>query len=252
MAPVLSRRALAQDREWQAEARRDRLRLRASNWQEACDRAGSYDNSLLNNFRIERSALRKSDPGLFRRNILSPVAAMLNAPDLTVTDFGGSTGELGMELLTAFPNAVYMVVEHPELVEMIQARGKSEVRFSSQVPERCSIFYTSGVIQYLENSESILAQGFSSARNALILRRTFMSDNCVFEVQKSRLFDNGYGEIPAGFDDQEISYPRRTISESQLFRLASDAAFECVYSVNETPNSEDGIYAKEYVFRRHP
>ena len=98
-------------------------------------------------------------------------------------------------------------------------QGQGSVGFSETVPAACDIFFTSGTLQYLEDPFSILNQGFASAGFAAILARNSFSDIELFRVQRSKLFDNGSGDIPDGYKNVSLSYPHRTIKELPLEKL---------------------------------
>jgi hypothetical protein len=83
-----------------------------ASWAEACAAAGSsYESETLTKFRVARSARRIPDGQMLETSTLNLVARMIGKADISVTDFGSATDDLGEEFLTAFPNARYTVVE---------------------------------------------------------------------------------------------------------------------------------------------
>jgi putative methyltransferase (TIGR04325 family) len=216
-------------------------------WDAARARAGVYEADLVNRFRVERSRLRSADGTMLRGSVLGLVARLFPSRPLVVTDFGGATGDLGLEFLDAFPGSTYHVVENGTLVAMM--RDASEVNFTTEVPGSCDIFFTSGTLQYVDEPMEVLRRGFDSASSAVILTRNSFSETEKFRVQQSWLFENGTGPIPEGFANRRISYPHRTIRESEVLAIAGSADWECVARLEETGSSR-GAYAKQLVFLR--
>jgi putative methyltransferase (TIGR04325 family) len=217
-------------------------------WEAACAGAGSYDDGLVNRFRVERHELYASDGSALKNCVLNIVAQRFPDAGLTVTDFGGATGILGTDFLKAFPRSDYVVVENPTMVSLMQ--GRSPVKFSTEMPPACDIFFTSSALQYVDDPLAVLKQGFSSATRAVILVRNSFSETETFHVQTSRLFANGMGPIPHGYSDCEISYPHRTIRESDVMTLAEGAGFTCVARLEEISGAIGDSYGRQLVFLR--
>ncbi|MBA2589062.1 MAG: hypothetical protein H0U98_10615 [Alphaproteobacteria bacterium] len=165
-----------------------------------------------------------------------------------MTDFGGATGELGADFLTVFRGGVFTVVENTTLVDLMKDR--SGVQFSNRIPASCDIFYTSGTLQYLDDPMAVLAAGFDSAKQYVVLVHNSFSDVETFHVQTSRLFSNGGGPIPDGFEDQDVSYPHRTLNEDQIMALASAKGFECISRIGEIGGTIGDSYGKQLVFQK--
>jgi hypothetical protein len=96
-----------------------------------------------------------------------------------------------------------------------------------------------------------MRQGFTSARRAVVLVRNCFSQHERFSVQRSRLFDNGAGPVPAGWRDAEIIYPHRTVVEAEVIQVAEAAGFSLRSRLEEhsgaiLPNS----YGCQLVFWR--
>ena len=225
---------------------------KATSWEDACARAGSYAADYVNRFRVMRGAGYIPDGSFLRANILAIAARSCDKTGMEITDLGGSTGELGADLLLRYPHSHYTVVENETLVElMTKERLRSEIFFSTTLPETCDIFYTSGTLQYLEDPMDTLGRGFKSARHAAILRRNNFSEIEKFDIQTSRLHHNGAGPVPANFPDQEISYPRRTLVEAQIVSLARSEGFELVAGLSGDDGAGEGNYGKQLVFWRN-
>jgi putative methyltransferase (TIGR04325 family) len=217
-------------------------------WQKACTSAGTYEADLVNRFRADRSALRSSDGTILQGSVLSLLAPGLNRSSLVITDFGGATGDLGLEFLNDYPASSYVVVENSTMVSLMH--GKTAIRFTSEMPSECDVFFTSGTLQYLEEPMEILRKGLASARLAAILVRNSFSETETFHVQKSWLFDNGTGPIPVGYRNRLISYPHRTIRESEVMKTAKSMGFRCSSRLEESSGSRGDSYGKQLVLLR--
>lgn len=219
-------------------------------WEAASNASTSYDNEALNAFKAARAAHRPIDGSILASSAL-PLVAMALKPDLAVTDFGGATGDLGLDFLAAFPSASYTVVETSTMVALMT--GRSAVRFATSLPKECDVFFSSGTLQYLERPMEILGSAFASAKRAVVLTRNSFCDEDIFRVQRSRLFDNGSGPIPKGYRNVAISYPHRTTSERALQDLAKTNGFRCVVSVEEQSGVlpyRGRVYGRQLVFFR--
>jgi putative methyltransferase (TIGR04325 family) len=222
--------------------------LRFPTWGEACAHAGSYDADLVNRFRSERRALNAMDPAILQGSILSLVVLALPQASLTITDFGGATGDLGEAFLHAYPSSRYVVVENPTMVGLM--RGKTPVQYTTGMPEYCDVFFTSSTLQYLDDPMKILGEGLRSAKLAAILTRNSFSETETFREQRSHLFDNGMGPVPPGYRNIQVSVPHRTIRESTVLSLAQHMGFRCVARLEEASGSLTDSYGKQLVFLR--
>jgi putative methyltransferase (TIGR04325 family) len=221
---------------------------RYPSWEEACHAAGSYDNPNFNAFGVERSANRQADGSALRSCLLYSIA-IAAAPAREVIDFGGATGDIGIEFIREFPNSVYTVVESPSMVSIM--RGKGVVRYQTELPPDCDIFFTSGTLQYVDSPFDVLSKAFSSARRAVVLVRNSFSYEEIFRVQRSALFQNGNGPIPPGYENVEIAYPHRTINENRVTELAIKHGFKCVARLEEQSGVlpySDKVYGKQLAF----
>lgn len=224
-----------------------------SSWQAAVSASAGYDDETLSSFRVKRSAQRKADGSLLAANLLHLTALAMGKSDIVVTDLGGSTGDLGREFLSVFPAATYTVVENPSIVRMMHGHGK--VRFSETIPAACDIFFTSGTLQYLQDPVDVLNQGFASAGFAVILARNSFCDIDLFRVQRSKLFDNGSGDIPDGYRNLNISYPHRTIKEATVREVAEEHGWRCVARIEDRSGVipyRGMVYGQQLVFLRAP
>jgi putative methyltransferase (TIGR04325 family) len=213
------------------EIERERAQREAVSWADAVARAGQYDAANLTEFRLARSKAFTSNGSLLQANVLGLVAAVSSRKDLAVTDFGGSTGELGRDFLQRYPGGRYVVVDLPDLVSRCESRDG--LVFTDQIPQVCDIFYSSGTLQYLADPMAALERGMKSATRFVILRRNHFAADVVFDIQRPMLWENGDGPIPEGFPNVRISYPRQTLVEGEIFNLAGRLGFSCLLKTSD-------------------
>jgi putative methyltransferase (TIGR04325 family) len=227
------------------------MAISPASWEEACSAAGSYDSSVLNRFRLERSLGRKPDGSFLTHSVLGLVLRLLGKSDPLITDFGGATGDLGADLYLTYPRATYTVVENSALVELVGAKLRG-VLFSDTLPPSCDVFFSSSTLQYLKDPLSIVRAAAASTQTAIVLVRNCFSDRQRFSVQRSPLFDNGAGPIPAGWQNREISYPHRTLIETDLISLVESYGFVCIANLEEHSGAAmHGTYGRQLVFWRN-
>jgi hypothetical protein len=101
------------------------------------------------------------------------------------------------------------------------------------MPTDADIFYSSGTLQYLQNPMEVLERGMKSAKLIVILRRNHFANSVVFDIQRPWLWDNGEGEIPDGFPNCQVSYPRQTMIASEVVALAAMLGFSCILADRE-------------------
>lgn len=212
-------------------------------WEAAAQQAGDgYSEKLLNDFRIAR---RRNPDQQAPNSILRALIEQKSR----VTDFGGATGDLGDAIIKDYPSVVYTVVETPSLVKLMM-NEETKVNFSSEMPNQCDIFFSSNTIQYIPNPYDILSRGFSTAQKYLVLVRNNFSDIERFTIQRSKLFDNGSGELPGGFRNQVVKYPLRSIQEQRVRDLAESCGFVLDTEKNDPTFNYRAGYSKDLVFRR--
>jgi hypothetical protein len=217
-------------------------------YDEAFGRSSGYTDDLLTRFRVERERGRqpKGETGL-----LGQVVRELGPGPIEVTDFGGAAGELARDLVAAFPNVQCTVVENATMAAL--ARTTPGVRFSAEIPPACDVFHSSCALFYVTQPMEQLELGFRSARRAVVLVRNCFCDTKLYRIQKSWLFDNGSGPIPAGFTNMRISYPHQTLNEGEILALAERLGFRCTLRQDD----DDGVlpwrgmvYGRKLVFTR--
>ena len=218
------------------------------NWDAAAAAAGTYDDRILNRFRAERA--RTAPPTPLLDNALIWLVRMLPGP-LSVVDFGGATGGVGLALRAHAPGLKFTVVETPALVALM-ARG-DDIAFTSSMPESCDVFYSGGTLQYLPDPYTVLEQGFAAARQAVVLKRNYFSERPIYRVHHNRLFDNGAGPVPGGYQDMTVTYPSVTVQESRVHQIAARHGFALFARLPEDDGvviPDEGGYGAQLVFLR--
>jgi putative methyltransferase (TIGR04325 family) len=212
-------------------------------FEDAAKAAGSYNDELINRFRFARAELNR------RRRTLVPLdgcpllwlSALLPPGELVITDFGGATGEYGAALQAVRERVSYTVVENPTLVRMMSVVDLP-IRFVTEIPDSCDIFFASGAVQYLPSPYEVLSSGFASATRAVALARTPFCEREIFRVQSALLYNNGWGDLPAGFQNTVITLPVRTISESRVRQLANQHGFRLI---GKMTHEESSVFESE-------
>lgn len=133
---------------------------------------------------------------------------------------------------------------------MMQAHDA--VRFEPSIPKTCDVFFSSGTLQYVDRTMEVLAEGFASARHAVVLVRNTFCDEAQYYVQRSKLFENGYGPIPPGFRNTTVRYPLQTINEGSVHTLADRHGFHCVARLDEAVDLQHPVqvHGKQLVFMK--
>jgi putative methyltransferase (TIGR04325 family) len=144
-------------------------------WEAAENHAAqnSYSGNLVNEFRVARR--RGIDQTISwtvaYKTAVNPVLAAVIEDRFIVTDFGGATGDMGDLTIEANPSIQYTVVENPVMVRLMQ-QEETKVRFLTEIPSECDVFYTSGTLQYISRPYEMLRAGFLSTKRYAVLVRS--------------------------------------------------------------------------------
>lgn len=213
---------------------------------------GDYSAGDLTAFRVERSRQIIGREEEFVNPSPELLSMMRSASGLFV-DFGGSAGEVCAVLQRKFPAWSFTVVETGAMASAARALRPS-ISFLDEMPDQFDCFYSSGTLQYLDNPEDVWRQALSRTARFAYLARNAFSRRKRFTVQTSRLFDNGAGPVPEGFDDMPISYPHQTLSEAKLINIADKAGFDLALRVAGRNGGVTGtsgkVYGADLLFRR--
>ncbi|WP_064706490.1 methyltransferase domain-containing protein [Rhizobium bangladeshense] len=243
---VLPNAAVAAINRWR---RRERS---YESWSKAAAAAPAYGDKDLTAFRIERSRQIVGQ----EESYVQPPADLLpamNIPSGRLVDFGGSAGEMCIVLRKQFPAWSFTVVETKSMADAAQAL-RPEISFSDQLPPEFDVFYSSGTLQYLSDPETLWREALSRTTRYAYLARNSFSNRKLFTVQSSRLFDNGAGPVPDGFDNVEIRYPHQTISEASLTGIADEMGFDLAARFEGRNSGVTGtradVYGADLLFKR--
>ncbi|WP_064681830.1 hypothetical protein [Rhizobium bangladeshense] len=221
-------------------------------WGRAAAAAGNYSSGKLTAFRVERSQKILGREELF----LKPSDELLLAMDSAAgrfVDFGGSAGEMCTVLQRRFPAWSFAVVETKAMASASQVLRPS-ISFLDEMPDEIDVFYSSGTLQYLANPNDVWRQALSRTTSFAYLARNAFSKRKRFTVQTSRLFDNGAGPVPEGFEDMPISYPHQTLSEATVIKIADKAGFDLAARIADRNGGVTGtngkVYGADLLFKR--
>ncbi|MGO7732990.1 hypothetical protein ACC713_18395 [Rhizobium johnstonii] len=213
---------------------------------------GDYSGGDLTAFRVERSRQILGREELFVEPSSELLSAMNSASGRFV-DFGGSAGEICAVLQRRFPAWSFAVVETTAMASASQILRPS-ISFLDEIPDEFDVFYSSGTLQYLDNPDEMWRKALSRTMRYAYLARNAFSRRKRFTVQTSRLFDNGAGPVPEGFDDMPIFYPHQTLSESTVIKIADKAGFDLVAHVKDRNGGVTGtsgkVYGADLLFKR--
>jgi putative methyltransferase (TIGR04325 family) len=194
---------------------------------------GRYHSETLSRFRVERARLNLESLSALS---LPPAYAFLlvavhvaRAGEPRIVDLGGSCGEWGY-LLRAHARRPfrYQVVEEAGLARRCSADPAFDwATWSEEMPADVDIFVCSGTLQYLPDPYGTARAAFAAAREFVVLGRNSFCEAPLFRVQRTRLKDNGSGDVlPEGFDaEAEVAYPHQVVSLLRIVDLAARAGW---------------------------
>ncbi|MCA2407473.1 hypothetical protein GYN07_04775 [Rhizobium leguminosarum bv. viciae 248] len=244
---VLPQPVIVAAKEWHSRERR------YWSWGHVSRAAGAdYAEHDLTAFRVARSRQIVGNEESYAK----PPEELLPAMDIptgSFVDFGGSAGEMCAVLQRRFPSWVFTVVETKAMADASRSLRPS-ISYSDQLPDAFDVFYSSGTLQYLADPERLWRGALGRTARYAYLARNCFSHRKTFSVQSSRLFDNGAGPIPEGFDNVEIRYPHRSISESSLKAIAERMGFDLVARFDGrnsgVPSKSTDAYGADLLFKR--
>jgi putative methyltransferase (TIGR04325 family) len=169
--------------------------------------------------------------------------ALTKNKKLRVFDLGGGGGThylVARKFIESEIELVWAVVETPAMVAEAQTLREPELLFfdnsdsASRHLGTIDIALASSVFQYLNNPLEALEDFLNLDAKYIFITRTALSNSpaSIFEIQKSRLKDNGPGRMPDGFVDEEINYPL-TVVNIDLFRRILETKYEIICEIEE-------------------
>lgn len=172
---------------------------------------------------------------------------------INVIDLGGSTGLLYHMMRPFLDNNTrlnWCVVESAALAaKSKEVFTTSELRFSDDLEQAIKeagdlhLVICSGVIQYLPKPyQALETLAASNSRYLLFSRMCFSKRTTdVIILQKSMLSANGYGPLPAGYQDKESYYPQTSIQKEKFLQIFSDQ-----YKATFTFSDDSGVHYPEW------
>ncbi|MBX4908358.1 MULTISPECIES: hypothetical protein [Rhizobium] len=221
-------------------------------WSEAAAAAPAYGDKHLTAFRIKRSRQLVGQEESYVQLPADLLPAM-DVPSGRFVDFGGSAGEFCAVLRKQFPAWSFTIVETKSMAEAAKDL-RPGISYSDQLPAEFDVFYSSGTLQYLADPEKLWREALSRTTRYAYLARNAFSNRKLFTVQSSRLFDNGAGPVPEGFDNVEIRYPHQTVSEASLRGIADEMGFDLAARFEGRNSGVIGtradVYGADLLFKR--
>lgn len=183
--------------------------------------------------------------------MLATLQAAMQAPRpagaLRVLDIGGSIGghARAVREITRLPIR-WAVVETAPMVKLARELAADDLAFFEDIGAalgwvgRVDLLHLSGVLQYLADPWSLLDRTLAARPAAVLVARMAVSvgEDPVFDVQRSRLYANGHGPIPAGIPDREVRYPVAYWPECELLRRFAAADYRLTFRAAPNPVEE--------------
>jgi putative methyltransferase (TIGR04325 family) len=171
------------------------------------------------------------------------VFALKKDRKLGVLDLGGGGGThylVARKCISSEVELQWAVVETPAMVTEAQCLSNSELSFFESLDsaakhlDTIDIAIASGVFPYFEDPLRALSEFLDVGAEFILITRTALSNSteALKEIQTSRLKDNGPGDLPAGFEDEEIRYPATIVSKI-AFKNILERDYEIICEIEE-------------------
>ena len=219
-------------------------RVRFASYQEAslrCETASGYQHPpLLDVIYAKTVSYRET---LERQISLSESDAYLvsvllflaqGRAKLKVVDFGGACGVhyfLARKVLQGQTGLKWKVVETPAMTKRARDLASDELEFYSVLadadPGSADLAFIAGSLQFTDDPRAHLRSLLSfKARHLLVLRGNFTTETSdSIMVQRTRLSENGIGQIPEGFTDGDVYYPNSAMPGVEFDRMVFEAGY---------------------------
>lgn len=192
-----------------------------------------------------REDLRSTDYPTLNFVLLRPLIAfaLTKKRKLNVFDLGGGGGThyfVAKKFIDSEIELKWAVIETPAMVAEAQSLREPGLSFfeNSDSASRhlgiIDIAIASSVFQYLKDPLDALEDFLNLEAQYIFITRTALSNEIapIFEIQKSRLKDNGPGRMPVGYEDEEIRYPL-TVVNKNAFRKILETKYEIICEIEE-------------------
>jgi len=212
---------------------------------------------------LKKDGFKANSSSIFLPAAVCKILYETGKKKLNIVDFGGACGLHFFETKTFFKdflNVDWIVVETAQMIKSAKEAGiKNDGLFFesdfSNTGKRSDLLFSSGVLQYVENPYELLCEMIKLEPLYILLNRMSLNekDYEIVTVQKSRLSENGPGELPEGYADKIVKYPQTNISINKFLNIIqSDYNVEWEFDddsgVHKIP--EENIIGKGYLFKR--
>ena len=162
---------------------------------------------------------------------------------LKVLDFGGACGAHYFEIRRFIPNDVslkWFVVETTQMVKSAIARGlnNDELSFVSSIDDiktEVDFIHSSCALHYVPDPYGSAKMLLNIKANRILFNRMMFNENDrdFITVQKSFLSSNGPGELPEGYTDRIISYPKINSKDNLRFALIGKKQVKVFFELHD-------------------
>jgi len=238
-----------------------RSTLNAYQNKELCDVVAKKTLKKIKSF--EKEGFKANSSNIFLPAAICKVFYETGKKKLNIVDFGGACGLHFFETKTFFKdflNVDWIVVETAQMIKSAKEAGiKNDGLFFesdfSNTGKRSDLLFSSGALQCVENPYELLCEMIKLEPLYILLNRMSLNekDYEIVTVQKSRLSENGPGELPEGYADKIVKYPQTNISINKFLNIIqSDYNVEWEFDddsgVHKIPG--ENIIGKGYLFKR--
>jgi putative methyltransferase (TIGR04325 family) len=192
-----------------------------------------------------RADLHEREYPILNFVLLRPLIAfsLTKNQKLRVFDLGGGGGTHYLVVRRFIDSGIkleWAIVETPAMVAEAQSLCEPELSFfdnsdsASRHLGTIDIAIASSVFQYLQDPIDALEDFLNLEAQFLFITRTALTNAAepIFEIQKSRLKDNGPGRMPDCFEDEEIRYPLTVVNKDTFTRIL-ETKYEIICEIEE-------------------
>jgi putative methyltransferase (TIGR04325 family) len=234
------------------------LRKQYENFDAAlADSGAGYDDVDLANAVLQKTMLARQRPdwphlswlqGAALFFVLPYAALKLGTRPLRILDFGGAFGVHAMIAMSRFPNiAMKWAVVESEAFSAIAAPVEGEaLRVFSSIEAAhewlggIDIVHSASALQYMPNPDCVLARLVGLNAPLMLWQRMMFSNGLrTIVVSTTRLWQNGMGPLPPGFEDREVKYPEVFVTEAEF--LAGHRDYRVTVQIPGTELHADGL-----------
>ena len=171
------------------------------------------------------------------------IFALCRKKSLNIFDLGGGGGthfHIARKFIGSDIKLKWAVLETSTMATEAKPISNSELSFFSDYKQaqnflqNVDLALASSVFQYLDSPIKRLVEFMNLKAEFIFITRTALTNSTLElrEIQKSRLKDNGPGQLPAGFEDSEIQYPL-TVVNRELFIKTLTTQYDILCEIEE-------------------